>query len=859
MALCPRLTAYPPLGKVTVLEPGQTEVRFSALVEWQWNRSLPFQAELLYADAAKKTHPSTWAALPLDMMEDDFPTVRENYEHCRRASFTATVKLSSLIRDHSQESPARIAFTMRYRPTALYPWKLIYAYRGIDTGDIIIPAANSDMVDLNRLLSIADGWAVQSLSSTESSVQTFEISSDRLYPKHEADDTQLETLPLGSICGQVRFMAVIRIEPYWFGCTQDGDFFHLKNDASMICFLTASGHCLCLLALSGDDDFYTVFQSGQDGAVVVGGRNDGPSDAPLKVLAGISRDPHEAIASVMDQAKRVVSGRPKMSDFQAIKTAVKGSDTKDFFDSFGYCTYNGLGLDLTEDKIFSGLDELVKNSVEYNTLIIDDNWQTVGETLLDYANAGWRGWSRFEANSEGFPSGLGSLVREIKRRYPHVKYVGVWHAFLGYWAGLTHGADFGGKYKLRTTKAKVRGNVVTDVIVVDPSDVHRFYDDFYSFLRSCDIDFVKTDVQHMLSMFVNPQDRSDIPSAYQSAWTEAYLRHFDGKAISCMSLVPQITFHSLLQFNTPPVLVRNSDDFFPEIYDSHPFHLFVNAHNALVTQHLNCIPDWDMFQTSHPYSSYHGAARCISGGPVLITDVPGQHSKELINAMTAATPRGGRIALRPHVAVTVDVWDNFADGQILKIRSSTQSSAALMGVFNVANGQKDAFIPLDQFFPRSQAPTRCLMRSYRTGQIFMPRGGVSDLFHLQLETRGWDILSVFPMDIVELQSGLGFACLGLLDKMSGAAAVVSCKVVVADLKVQVCLKALGKAGFYLEGGLDLDRVLCDGQEVQSAYIGAEEQRGGATLVTIDLEAHWNDHKLTSQEDVFTVTFSLKKC
>lgn len=57
-------------------------------------------------------------------------------------------------------------------------------------------------------------------------------------------------------------------------------------------------------------------------------------------------------------------------------------------------------------------------------------------------------------------------------------------------------------------------------------------------------------------------------------------------------------FHSLLQDKTPKVMHRNSDDFFPDVTDSNPWHVFVNAHNALFDRHLNVVPDWDMFQTS---------------------------------------------------------------------------------------------------------------------------------------------------------------------------------------------------------------------------------------------------------------------
>src|SRR5271163_4632165 len=88
-------------------------------------------------------------------------------------------------------------------------------------------------------------------------------------------------------------------------------------------------------------------------------------------------------------------------------------------------------------------------------------------------------------------------------------------------------------------------------------------------------------------------------------------------------------FHSFLHTTTPRIMLRNSDDFFPDIPSSHPWHVFCNAHNALLVQHLNVLPDWDMFQTSHPYSGFHAAARCISGGPIYITDSPGQHNVSL--------------------------------------------------------------------------------------------------------------------------------------------------------------------------------------------------------------------------------------
>ena len=172
----------------------------------------------------------------------------------------------------------------------------------------------------------------------------------------------------------------------------------------------------------------------------------------------------------------------------------------------------------------------------------------------------------------------------------------------------------------------------------------------------------------MLDTFVSAVDRRDLISAYLDAWAVSTLRTFNVKAISCMSQTPQILFHSQMPQNKPPLLVRNSDDFFPEVPSSHPWHIWTNAHNALLTQHLNVIPDWDMFQTVHDYSGFHAAARCVSGGPVYITDVPGQHNFDLIDQMTGPTPRGKTVIFRPSVmGKALDQYNGYDDNALLLV------------------------------------------------------------------------------------------------------------------------------------------------------------------------------------------------
>jgi hypothetical protein len=200
--------------------------------------------------------------------------------------------------------------------------------------------------------------------------------------------------------------------------------------------------------------------------------------------------------------------------------------------------------------------------------------------------------------------------------------------------------------------------------------VPRFYDDFYNFLAESGIDGVKADAQVMIEQLQTAPDRRDLISTYLDAWSAAAQRYFGVKTISCMSQFPQAIFHSQLPRSRQEMLVRNSDDFFPDIPRSHPWHVWANAHNAILTQFLNAVPDWDMFQTAHDYSEFHAAARCVSGGPIYITDVPGKHNLQLIRQITATTPLGQTIILRPSVlGRSIYAYAGYEEDSLLKIGS----------------------------------------------------------------------------------------------------------------------------------------------------------------------------------------------
>ena len=328
----------------------------------------------------------------------------------------------------------------------------------------------------------------------------------------------------------------------------------------------------------------------------------------------------------------------------------------------------------------------------------------------------------------------------------------------------------------------------------------------------------------MTDTLVSAKQRRELITTYLDAWNISTLRYFNIKAISCMSQTPQILFHSQLPQNTPPILVRNSDDFFPEIPSSHPWHIFTNANNALFTQHLNLIPDWDMFQTVHDYSGFHAAARCVSGGPIYITDVPGQHDMELLAQMTGLTTRGRTVIFRTSVVgKSLDPYIGYDDDQLLLIGTyhgkyyllvrpgllthtyvgAAGTGTGMIGFFNISPRPLTELIPLSKF-PGVIEAQLYIIRCHSSGLITKPMQVVdsSALIKISLGLRGYDILSAYPLrGFVDekKRETTWIANLGLLGKMAGAAAIVDNKMTRLEngrIMIDTNVKALGVLGTF---------------------------------------------------------------
>ncbi|BCS24070.1 putative raffinose synthase protein Sip1 [Aspergillus puulaauensis] len=841
-----QITSYPPLGKVTCLK--HEKIKFTVQLEPDSDSDNQKEWEVqIWHDIGG----TEWLALPVQKCPSTAVPLLSSGQG--QGSNTRHVFEGEIT--HPQ--PGIGNFTIRYREhqdgDADSEWQWANQKQQVGDGELIFTSneLGLEQQELKKLSFAGLGRYFDNLSpDIEVEVRKSEAPGAALWslsgPVEPAADGHpgVARLPLGVPSYVSRFFALVRLSVSWLGPRQGKDKLDLSEDAILCSFLRKDGVHVVLLGVSVHD-VLTVLGSGSDGAVVVKAQNDNPSPSRFQVLVSAADEFEIAMSALVYEARKLV--RPYDANANDDQNAQWLSS---WYDGLTYCTWNGIGQDLSEEKLIPALDELKRQGINIKGLIIDDNWQSLDN---EGGDSWYRGWNQFEASPKAFPHGLAKTVSTIRELHPNIEYIAVWHALLGYWGGISPDGELASTYKTR--EVQLNSPIRSSMLAIDPCDIQRFYNDFYSFLSSAGITGVKADAQSFLDLLSNPTDRAEFTTSYQDAWTISSLRHFGPKVISCMSQFPQTIFHSQLPTNKLTIVVRNSDDFFPDIEDSHPWHVFCNAHNALLTRYLNILPDWDMFQTStsNPYASFHAAARCISGGPIYITDTPGQHDAPLIKQMTAPTTQSDSITLRPGiVGRTLDMYHDIKEGHVLRIgtyHGRARTGSGIIGLFNVAATPKSALFVMSDFpgIYAADTDSKYIVRSHRSGRITNGLNSASTV-SVKLEERGWEILTAYPTraftlgekDNVETE----VAVLGLLGKMTGVAALVNSDVFLESngrLRVDVSIKALGVLGVYFSQlqGWDIDEhfmVLISGKAVPRKTVWRENGR----ILAIDVEEAWRE-------------------
>ncbi|CDM26666.1 Glycoside hydrolase, family 56, sperm surface protein PH20 [Penicillium roqueforti FM164] len=900
MAMFARVTSYPPLGQITCLQTAkkasrleEDALRFTVTIE----SSGSFPEQSWEAQIWHNITGPEWEHLPLQRCNTDHADLLsgndEEYNY-HRYVFSEEIILPAP-GGHAQ-------FTVRFRTSPDTEWQWANQRHPVGDGEILYSARYSDLDNavstgvaarapkeqLEKYIDNLHGdLRIESRPSEAPGSILWALSGDTDAVRNGS--STIKQLALGTASSVVRYFSLVRVGSAWLGPRHGKDNFRLTEDAIFCSFLRDDGVNLVLLAVSGVNDVLTVFQSGGNGEVVISAKSDDLEASEFHVLVSAAENFEVAMSAVVYEARKVVRPfadtshldlddsvplSPPGDDMVIVEKDPSAQWLSEWFDGLTYCTWNGLGQDLTEEKILHALDSLKANGINIVNLIIDDGWQTTDNEGQSQFKQGWK---QFEAHSKGFPKGLKHTVGAIRRSHPDIDHIAVWHALLGYWGGISLDGDLAQKFKTKQVKIKdpaANGSFTESpldgtIVAIDPDDINRFYDEFYDYLTSVGIDSVKTDAQFFLDLLDDPADRRRFLTSYQDAWSIASLKHLSTRSISCGSMTPQIIFHSQMPTNKPTIPLRNSDDFFPDVVASHPWHVFCNAHNALLTRYLNVLPDWDMFQTSHLYASFHAAARCVSGGPIYITDEPGKHDLALLNQITAPTVKGITVILRPSViGRTIDIYNDYDEGRVLRVGSYTgwaKTGSGILGVFNIQSAEASIIVPLMDFPGiHEDSEGQYIVRAHSSGRISHRMRPLSreSLVSVVLGPKGWEILTAYPTQSFMLtgshdgnSSGdrlTHVAVLGLLGKMTGVAAIVTSDISVVEngrLRVDISLKALGTLGIYFSDLQDRSiarnfMVMILGRPVPQNTVW---KQGGenANVLAIDILAAWKSMKLDS--------------
>jgi raffinose synthase len=353
----------------------------------------------------------------------------------------------------------------------------------------------------------------------------------------------------------------------------------------------------------------------------------------------------------------------------------------DVFNYIGWCSWNASdkGNSLNDKLIETTAQSFHKARFSLGWMIIDDGWSDISQNPVRLRS--------FSPNKDRFPKGFAPVVKTVKEKYG-IMHVGVWHALNAYWFGIDKDSPLGKQYgsSLFSWKDRFIPEAPVCYMVSPYSDSLRlFYQQWYTQLKAQGIDMVKVDNQSAAEkMFRGNFPIYEAATAMHKALNVAVNESFNGNIINCMDM----TNDAFYNFGTTAV-ARAVEDYFPyqnkETYNlqkgNAAAHVVQGLYNSLYFQQM-VWPDLDMFESNHPYATFHATARALSSGPVYVTDKPGKQNYNVLRPLVFAD--GKIIRTNEPPRITDDCFFRLQEKTPLKAYSFI-NGAVVMGVWNASD------------------------------------------------------------------------------------------------------------------------------------------------------------------------------
>jgi raffinose synthase len=505
--------------------------------------------------------------------------------------------------------------------------------------------------------------------------------------------TDYAVCPLGRLHGQ-RYLALHRYEPFWMKPAAGTDAAAIPMETQAL-FVELPGNQIALLIpLVPPREPQTASAMrcslrGAPGGLELIAETGSPAVRQAEAM-GLLIALGEELSELTRRAAQI------LADYLGVPLREQ-KHLPTFIDSFGWCTWDAFYQEVSHDKVREGLEAFRAAEISPPLLIIDDGWQST----KDFGEEKGKRLTSFAPNAK-FHHDLTATTRMAKEEFG-VRQILAWHALQGYWGGLEP-QDFPQLPITETARDYSPGILHywpeantrwwgASAGIVDPASAYAsFFMQLHAQLRSQGIDGVKVDNQGALEAFVKKFGRVHLYRAYQQAIEMSCGAAFApdatgvpadvpagairGNLLHCMSCANDLLYTSRLP------LTRTSTDFWPDKPETHGLHLWTNAAVATWFGHF-VHPDWDMFQSAHPFAEFHAAARAISGGPLYVSDKPGRHDAALLRRLMGSDGtilRADRPAMLTRDGL---LSDPISGPALLKVWNTLrQGTTGLVGLFN---------------------------------------------------------------------------------------------------------------------------------------------------------------------------------
>lgn len=659
----------------------------------------------------------------------------------------------------------------------------------------------------HTLTGLPDNWSIKDAPSERSCF---------LEVRPDGVASYLE-IPLGRIAHLDRFVCCHRYSPFWVKPVVGRDESDLPVETLWILADVGHARFVLLVSLLADRNRYSLAGSGSGITLVV---ETGSAEIPCTAGEGLFVAAGECPYTLMAESAASVAAFFHTGGLRQDKPA------PDFVDLFGWCTWDAFYKDVSAEKVISGLRKFHEGGVTPPLLILDDGWQT------------WRPAAGGEDRlvslrpNDRFQGDLSSLIAEAKAQWGVRRFL-VWHAMMGYWGGICPAAL---PEYLARTQPKIFGpgilaqnprwNVtpwVAAISVPSADGIAKFYHDYHRSLAEQGVDGVKVDAQALLEAVAgDTSGRVRSARDYRIALDRSVLQHFDNRLINCMSGTAECAYLAT------SAVMRSSDDFLPLCPESHGMHLYTNAQVGMwfgQFMHL----DWDMFQSSHERGSFHAAARAISGGPVYVSDKPGEHDFSVLKrlVLTDGTILRADFPGRP----TVDSLFLAASGSDAPLKIFNRNGeCGVIGVFNIHHDPTSdrhtvtgTVSPADVLGLESRSYLGFL---HQRNHLW--RASESSPEEITLLEGGWEIAAFAPIEH-------GVAVFGLCEKYNCTASIVSRRWT-DTRKIEVVLRDGGKFLAWSDRRPTAILIGTDQAEFTfdetSGRVECQVDRAGATTITL---------------------------